>query len=241
MKLTEAERTEKIELTRKFYREHLVELPPEPQWRQFRCRLWTENKAAYFGGRKKMARDPTESFSWVKIHDTIYTPQQMQKWLVKLAPRDVYFMTSRFLNPQNVGPKKLTKPGFKWAYNIFLGSELYFDFDVKDIVSTLSMREYLMKKYGFQQVEVYETFRGFHIHCIDFEDKVEALKHLDKYWKFREEKYQYEKKKIADDLQKHGYKFDRPITIDTRRIIKLIGSIDGNGFVKTRVKTEELK
>lgn len=233
MKLTDKERKEKIELTREFYRNHLVELPSEPQWRQFRCRLWD-----VVPGK---AKDPVDNFVWLKIKDTIRTPEQMQKWLVKLAPRDVYFMTSRFLNPQNIGPKKLSKPGYKWAYNIFLGSELYFDFDEKNLDNVMAVRDYLFNKYGFQQVEVYETSRGYHLHVMDFEDKIESLKYLTKYWKFREEKYQYEKKKIADDLQKQGYKFDRPITIDTRRIIRMVGSVGHDMFVKTRIKTEELK
>jgi hypothetical protein len=227
-KLNEAERILRKRETSKFYATHLVELPSFSQWRQFRFRLWDVGK--------------DNCYRWMKLRDTIRTPEQMQKHLVKFAPRDVYFMTSRFLNPQNIGPKKFRhQAGFKWAYNIFLGSELYFDFDEKDIVSVLAVREYLMSKYGFQQVEVYETSRGYHLHCMDFEDKVEKLKHLDKYWKYREEIYQSEKRKVAADLEKQGYKFDKPITIDTRRIIRVVGSVGNDMFVKTRVKTEELK
>ena len=81
---------------RQFYKEHLPSLPIDSKFRQYRVRTWDNN--------------------WIKIQDTIRTPKDLQRWLIRLAPRDVYFMTSRFLNPTKVGPRVLRK--YKPGYNL---------------------------------------------------------------------------------------------------------------------------
>lgn len=192
---------------RQFYKEHLPSLPIDSKFRQYRVRTWDNN--------------------WIKIQDTIRTPKDLQRWLIRLAPRDVYFMTSRFLNPTKVGPRVLRKykPGYNLAYNIFLGSELYFDFDYKNIHELkLFLKE--LKKDGYNDLKVIETARGFHIWVLDFEQHHSELKGILNP-KEREQKHKLLKTKIAKKYSSLGYKFDFQVTIDTRRIIRVPGTLHG--------------
>lgn len=220
----------KIKESREFYKNNLCTLPSFPNWRQFRLRLWKT--------------DAKKRHMWVKVPGQVKNAKELQKWLIKFAPRDVYFTTSRFLNPSKVGPRKWNhKPGYKWGYNLFLGSELYFDFDDKKIQQVKGVCDILTKRefvgFGYEKIKVYETSRGYHIHVLDFEEKTKELQDIKNKvmtpWN-REQKYLTIKKQIATYISSKGLQFDMPITFDTRRIIRLPGSLQADGFVVKEVK-----
>ncbi len=198
-----------------FYRNNKPILPPDPQWRQFRVKM--------------------DKNHWVKIRRKIQTPEDLQERLIELNPKDVYFMTSKFLDPVNVGSKNLGTAGYKWLYNLFLGSGLYFDMDYKDenVVEDLVSR---LKKDGFGSIRVIETGNGYHIWMTeDLKNHFSELKGI-KNPKERERAYMSVKKKLVDKYKK-DFDFDEPITLDTRRILRVPNTIhSGTGDIVKLIK-----
>ncbi|HII99894.1 MAG TPA: hypothetical protein HA272_11730, partial [Methanoregula sp.] len=92
---------------RSFYQHHPPDLAPVTDWshRHFRILL------------------PRGTF--FKIPDRIRNPATLQRWLVRYRPRDVYYSTSCWLAPENLGRRE----GTPLADNIFLSSDIVFDID----------------------------------------------------------------------------------------------------------------
>lgn len=197
---------------RKFYTNNLAIIPPFSHWRQFKFRLW--------------------SGEFIVIKDTIKTAKDLQKHLVRHAPSDVYFSTSTFLDPQNVGPKKYNnlRSGYNWANNIFLGSGFYVDVDSENFEGVKNISKYLKNSFGFAPI-IIKTGRGFQVHVYDdLSDYFPDLQGIADP-KLRENAYHAIKVYITKKLKKLGIKFDEPISIDTRRVCRLAGSLHRNGVV----------
>ena len=205
--------TKDEKLSREFYKNTKPVLPPFPQTRQFRVRLW----------------DGT----WVKIKDRIKTPEQLQQHLIRLGPRDVYFSTARWLNPTVVGPKKLRDAGYKVADNLFLGSELYFDLDDATLEDVILLKQYLKNKYNFTRFVMIKTGRGYHLWVLDFEDIMNIAKKSMP--REREIHYTVVKSHIVKDLLAHNFKFDTPITLDSRRIVRVPNTLHGGTFTTIKI------
>ncbi len=188
-----------------------------PNWRQFRFAL------------------PNGRF--FKVPDTIRNEKILQKWLVKKNPADVYYSVAKFLSPQKVGAK--TDELYK---NLFLGADLVFDIDFSPFsIRKLEMaRKEALKLLGFLRqkkiVVKYIAFsgaKGFHLVCIDpFEYNCESpVERENQAKKFRKE--------IAGQVLSDGIKIDSKVTVDTRRIIRLPGTINSKTGLECIVLHEE--
>lgn len=187
-------------------------LPPKPNQRHFRMHL----------------KDKT----WIKIKDRIYTPKQLQEKIDRFKPTAVYVSIGRFLNPTTLSQmRKFTKPLNRWADNIFLGCDFIMDFDEKNIEHLKKALETLIK-IGYLDFTAVETGRGFHLWVHDFEKKL-VQKEFKNLWE-REEYYKGQMVKLSTKLWEEGIIFDKPISEDTRRIIKVWNTWDkkNNFFIK---------
>ncbi len=217
MDLSDEQIRVKEKISEDFYKKNVPILLPQSNWRQYRVRLWNNE--------------------WYKIPDRITDSKTLQRWLISLKPRDVYFMTGRFLNPQHVGPKKWKgKPGYKWDYNLFLGGELYFDIDHKNLDEINKIIEDL-KKENFKKIVLIKTGNGYHIHVYDFEKHFDYLKGIDNPFE-REFKYKRVKTLIAERYSEK-YDIDKQITLDTRRILRVPNTMHGNTGKKISVISGE--
>ena len=147
-----------------------VWLPPDSHWRQFRFQLWSSQR---------------NRLIWAKCFDNFKNNEHGKKSLLKrlrqLKPIKVFYMTSKFLNPRQVGPdphsksggKKFKKKGLMKVYNnCFLGQELYFDVDFKmdsfNDSAAMSKRvvQWLCKKFDITPDDLTIVFsggKGFHV------------------------------------------------------------------------------
>ena len=156
---------------------------------------------------------------------------------MRFAPRHVYYSTGKWLDSQNLGPRELRpgSPGYQFAYNVFLSQELYFDVDVPGDLDeakkwTMKLGEALEKEYGFGEiVQVYSGNKGFHLYVYDFE-LGDWVKEVSPHPSVRELQTQEVKVKIVNHLMEMGLVFDADITVDTRRIIRLPGTVHGKTF-----------
>src|SRR2546427_4122251 len=153
-------RERRRERLRDFYRQAPLWLPAQPTFRQFRV--------------VREGRDGKTAFR--KIEDRVKDEKTLRAWLVRLAPLHVYFTTSRWLDPQRLGPRELRgrKGGYPIAHSVFLGQELYFDIDAPgDLAAAKADARsllVLLRKEGLADLRlVYSGNKGFHVHAYDFE------------------------------------------------------------------------
>lgn len=189
-------------------------LPPKSTQRQFRFFLYGLNKKTRV----------------LKIQDRLNSIERLRKLLCKYTPADVYYSTSCWLDPQNLGPrsfKKKSKPGYELASNVYLYSELYFDIDAPGDFplakrETKRLVDFLKEKYKFQDIKIaFSGGKGFHVYVYDFklQDFVDEI-YADP--RMREGQAQDVKLEIVEEiLHKQDILIDAPITLDTRRIIRL--------------------
>lgn len=212
---------EKYELLRKYYSGATLWLPPKSAFRQFR--LFFVNKNG--------------SMQVVKVKDRVKTEESLRKWLIRYLPFHVFYSTSLWLDSQNLGPMRYTekKAGYEFAYNVFLGQELYFDIDIPGDLDlckekVMQLINALKDDYGLQPSRlVYSGSKGFHIHVYDWnlQDFVDT-KPADP--RYRETLTQEVKAQIVENLLSKGLVFDADVTLDTRRMIRLPLSINGKTF-----------
>jgi DNA primase small subunit len=207
----------RTELIRDYYlHTSTLWLPPRAGFRQFRFFLSED-----LSGERV-----------IKIKDRLNNLQKLRSWLVRFAPDHVYYSTSTWLDSQNMGPKELKKrPGYDFAYNVFLSQELYFDVDVAGDLEeaknwTRKLKKCLEDDYGFRKIlMIYSGNKGFHLHIYDFElSKFELA--VSEHPAVREQQTQEVKVKIVNDMMSKGLVFDADVTVDTRRIIRLPGSVN---------------
>jgi DNA primase catalytic subunit len=198
-------------------------LPPGATFRQFRFFLAGEQR----NGAPRV----------VKVRDRIASIQTLRRWLVTFSPRHVYYSTGRWLDPQNLGPKELGpgSPGYQFAYNVFLSQELYFDIDVPGDLEeakrwATKLRESLEREYSFRDVLlVYSGNKGFHLHVYDF-DLADWVREISPHPAVRESQTQEVKAEMVNHLMDLGLVFDADVTVDTRRILRLPGTVHGKTF-----------
>lgn len=192
----------------------------DPKWRQFRFVL--------------------QNNRFFKVPDCIRNETVLQKWLVLLDPLDVYYSVARFLDPQKVGPRTE-----KISENMFLGADLVFDIDREpfSVYKIEQARKETIKLFGFLKTKNIQTkyiafsgAKGFHVVCTDpFEYMQEnPLEREHEAKKFRQE--------ITKEMTAQGLKFDTKVTVDTRRILRLPGTLNSKtGLLCTLLSENELR
>jgi DNA primase catalytic subunit len=204
---------------RAYYATAPLWLPPRPTFRQFRVAVDRPGRRTRF----------------LKIDDRVKNAETLRGWLVRLAPAHVYFTTSRWLDPQRLGPRDLRgrKAGYPIAHNILLGQELYFDIDApgdldaaKEDASALLQ---FLREEGLDDLRlVYSGNKGFHVHAYDFERKF--LPRLPEDPRKREAAVQGARVDLVTRIVNEGIGIDVDVTMDPRRILRLPGSVHGRTF-----------
>jgi len=147
-------------------------------------------------------------------------------------PRDIFYSVLRWLDPKALGTSGVR--------NYCLGGPLVFDIDVK-LPKNLPLDESLLNEAKYQAVQLMEKFRdefsltdfkcvftgrkGFHVYIYDYETLF--LEEWNCSLEMREEFEKRKRKEIVLFLQNHGIKFDYNVTLDTKRIIRLPGTLHG--------------
>ncbi|MDW5562391.1 MAG: hypothetical protein SA339_04120 [Methanomassiliicoccus sp.] len=182
---------------------------------------------------------------FIKIRDVIRSPADLQRWLLDLKPMDVYYSTSTYLNPTAVTPRPKNDADYWGPGNIVLGNDIAFDLDRqplsllnlergrKDAVRLLDLmqgRDHRLKYAAFS------GSKGFHLL---FED-LEA--HSEPDFRARERAIIEKRKALVGEIAGEGIKVDAAVTIDTRRIIRLPGTVNSKtGYCCCRLPEEQLR
>jgi hypothetical protein len=177
-----------------------------------------------------------------KVKQKIHGSEDLRECLVKYEPLDVYYSTATWLNPHLIA-SRLDKDILK---NIYISCDLSFDIDISNKIQTLteaktqavSVNDFLESK-GFKiRYSAFSGSKGFHIVCDDpwasEEDELEPLK--------REQKAIAKRKALVQEASVEKILFDEKVTVDTRRIIRLPGSVNSKtGLVCTPLSKKELE
>ena len=178
-----------------------------------------------------------------KINDRISVPQQLTKKLIDFRAKDVYYSTSTYLNPTTIGPRGnertiLTKSG------IVINNDIAFDLDREplSIRNLEQTRKDCKKLIDFMEAEGYllnyiafSGSKGFHIIFKDqggvaiadpYEREMELIKI---------------RRELVDKVKEQGITIDSSITVDTRRIIRLPGTINSKtGYACTLLTRSQI-
>ena len=180
---------------------------------------------------------------FLKIKDRINNSDQLKKKLINLRPKDVYYSTSTYLNPTTVGPRGkersiLTKSG------IVMKNDISFDLDreplsirnlekarkdCKRLIDFMDDRSYSLKYIAFSGSKgfhvIYEDEEGVAI-ADPFEREMEIIKI---------------RKELVNKIKEQGISIDSAITVDTRRIIRLPGTINSKtGYACTLLTRSQI-
>jgi DNA primase catalytic subunit len=174
--------------------------------------------------------------NWVKIVDRIRNRNDIDKWIEKLQPDDVYISVAQYLNPSSAGAKDV-KEGYRWADSCLLRGDFVLEMDTFDVGNIKAAVRILNEK-GYKKLFFVRTRRGVHIWVLDFWEKRlndEAHPFL------RESYYGNLKKILADVLENAGIEFDYNTSIDTRRVVRLPNSWHSSGvFCKSYSSVSEV-
>lgn len=180
-----------------------------------------------------------------KIKDVIRSPADLQKWLVRLGPLDVYYSTSTYLNPTSVSSRPTKMTDYWGAGNIVLGNDLAFDLDRrplsvqnlerarKDAVRLLE----LMVERGYRcKYVAFSGSKGFHLIFEDLDRDIDLDMHL------REGRIIEKRRALVRQIASQGIMIDASVTVDTRRIIRLPGTINSKtGYCCQLISFEQLR
>jgi hypothetical protein len=159
-----------------------------------------------------------------KVPDIIRSTPDLREWILKKKPLDVYYSTACFLAPDKVGSRTE-----KISENLFLYADLVFDIDfepfcVRNIerarLQALKLLDFLKRKKIEIKYLAFSGSKGFHVVCKDPWKYAEASP-LD-----RESKAKQFRKSLAEEISGLGIKIDSKVTVDTRRILRLPGTIN---------------
>ncbi|HSA38600.1 MAG TPA: hypothetical protein P5013_06900 [Methanoregula sp.] len=178
--------------------------------------------------------------TFLKLQHRIRSEEELRRWLVRYRPSDVYYSTSCWLVPENLGRRERTP----LSDNIFLSSDIVFDID-RSPFSTENLelaREETIRLLNFcddnhlpVKYIAFSGSKGFHVICED------SHHYTDTNPLRREDMAKAARKEIIAGLQSEGIVTDSKITTDTRRIIRVPGTINSKtGYVCMILTREQL-
>ena len=206
---------------RDFYKSNAPDLTPisDLRFRHFRLRLR--------GGR------------FLKIQRKITSPKMLSAYLARYCPADVYYSTCTWLNPGLLG----RKTGDDTLANLFIRGDLAFDVDEKPFTrrnierarkNTVRLYERLLDMGKRVKYVAFSGGKGFHIVCED-DGRYEGMPGE------REAQALEYRRRLVDELEADGLKFDAKITVDTRRILRVPGTVNNStGYLCTVISAEQL-
>jgi DNA primase catalytic subunit len=206
-----------------YYKSNPVDLATTPpvKFRHFRFRL--------------------EDTSFYKVKCKIRDSRDLREHLVKKAPLDVYYSTACWLNPHILG-SRVEKDVLK---NLIISCDLAFDIDrggklkLEDArQQAIRMNEFLESKGISVRYSAFSGSKGFHVVCDDpWNDEI-----TEENPRKRESEAIERRKRIVQEAKEKGIVFDEKVTVDTRRIIRLPGTINSKtGSICTVLNKKELE
>jgi hypothetical protein len=177
---------------------------------------------------------------FLKVQDRIRSEDVLRRWLVRYRPSDVYYSTSCWLVPENLGRRERTPV----SDNIFLSSDIVFDIDRSpfsrqnlDLAreDTLRLLSFCDDDHLAVKYIAFSGSKGFHVVCADprrYDDPSPFV---------REDMAKAARREIIARVAEQKIPIDTRITGDTRRIIRVPGTINSKtGYVCTVLTREQL-
>lgn len=185
----------------------------------------------------------TKGDMWITLF-RVRTLEQLKAKLAYFEAENAYVSTSTYRDPQGIGMKynMQGRKGFKVYQNLILKTDFVVDIDdewTKIPKPAKGSNESRKEKINpveeckrihycltpeFNEFIFVVTRRGFHIWIGDFYEK--RCKGKGAMYPHEREQFLMEQKRLlADQLIKEGCKFDYYVTVDTRRVVRLIGSL----------------
>ena len=215
--------TQRINAFRDYYSHAELVLPENPRFHQFRVQVPD--------GHFKVLCRPIRS------------SEDLRKRLMRLAPLNCWESANMFLSPSNVSFNDFRgkRAGWQVANNILLGDGvLVFDTDFHDRsfdeakTDALTILDYL-HELGLKEDRVTFTGRGFQILVLHHDLHLPQV-----HPKARFNLYREKRKPIIEELQKRGVQIDPEITLDSKRIIRTVGTINSkSGHICIIIKALE--
>jgi len=178
---------------------------------------------------------------FLKVDRRIRDEKRLLAWLCRFAPNDVYYSVSCWLNPEVLG----SRYGTPLAHNIFLSSDLVFDIDRSPFTihnledakkDTLHLIRFLRENNYQVKYCAFSGSKGFHIVAHDPE-RYFCPNPFD-----REDRAIRARARLLDRITAEGITVDRKVTLDTRRILRLPGTINSKtGYVCTVLDEREIQ
>ena len=180
---------------------------------------------------------------WVTAHRRIRNHQTLAKAIGSDVVSDLYFSTSRWLNPIDL-PRLRDK---ERPHPILLDHLIVFDIDVAPLslknlekarTTAIDLHDYLASDTSMEFLSCsFSGSKGFHLFYLDLERDKFAIEDPEE----REETVRESRKQLLTQVLAEGFNVDNRVTADTRRIIRLPGSIHGTtGYQCTVLSLEQL-
>ena len=208
-----------------WYGSHEVDLAwlEKPSRHQFRWRL------------------PTNT--WITATRQFATSKALQKVLQNYGPRDVYIGTSAWLTPVNL-PKRSDQAS---APPVLIDHLVVFDIDFRPFCyrrleqarkATLALLTWLDNNEDLSLKSIsYSGGKGFHLIFRDNDRTLFSTPDP----RQREDAVRASRQELLQRVLEQGFPVDPTVTADTRRIIRLPGSLHGTtGWACTRITREQL-
>lgn len=224
-------------LSPEFYKH--IELPSHTLQRHYRFRL--ANKV------------------WRKAEIQVRDVEELQRWIIKLGGVDIYYSTSRWLNPDKISMKGHSGTYFI-ADNLLLGNDLIFDIDAKEPITLLKLDKARKSAYNiYKAMEAFPAyefkslmFTGYKGFRLVYEDKTpmpsDPKKRLDFIENNRKIFIDRMLKEIKDSYQavlpylKQPIFFDRKVTENVMAVIRVPGTVhSATGYIVKIIKPSLLK
>ena len=182
--------------------------------------------------------------SWRKSKRRVSSVESFRKAIAKDNPSDIYFSTSSWLEPIDLpNLSDETKP-----HPILINHLIAFDIDFAPLslenleqarLTTLNLHKWIQKNYDYELLSIsFSGSKGFHLFYNDTDRSLFSIENA----KEREFAVKQERMKLLEQVLLVGFKVDPRITADTRRIIRLPGSIHGKtGLLCHRINLERLE
>ena len=186
----------------------------------------------------------TNKGRWVTARRRIRNHQTLAKAIGTDVVTDLYISTSRWLNPIDL-PRLRDK---EQPHPILLDHLIVFDIDVAPLSlknleearnTALGLYDYLASDTSMEFLSCsFSGSKGFHLFYLDLDRDKFAIEDP----KEREEAVSTSRKQLLTQVLEEGFNVDNRVTADTRRIIRLPGSIHGTtGYQCTVLGLEQLK
>lgn len=199
-----------------YYKTANLKLPPNSNFRQF----------------KYLAEEKDGSCYMKTIRRRITSEKDLKKELAKEKNKilDLYVSIACYLRPEWIRGKKRKDAHYKIADNCFMWCDYGVDIDEKNVKTFKRIIELLLKK-GFKEISGVETNSGFQIWVHDFSKSCKKIANP------RERENQYFEKMVELTywLKRHKLVFDYPQSVNTRQILRVIGSQHRKGTIITEL------